>query len=150
MDTMDLKPGPRVCGCVFKAGWLSRSLEGVARERFLVIEHDKVGLDEQASLLRWLRERVRLRLRAVVFTGGKSLHGWFDAPVAHERARLRVMLCGVTEQTIVEGRGKNVTRGGLGFDPACFNPVQPWKLPGWPHPTTKVPASLVWMEGRAR
>ena len=53
MDCVDLMElGPRICGCVFKPGVASRSLETVARERFFVIEHDKVGLDAQASLLR--------------------------------------------------------------------------------------------------
>lgn len=150
MGRMDeVSPGPRICGCVFKPGLVSRSLESVARERFLVIEHDKLNLDAQASLLRWLWQRARLNLRAVVFTGGKSLHGWYDAPLPHERARLRVMLCGITEQIVVDGRGKNVTRGGLGFDSATFNPVQPWKLPGWPHPKTGVPAQLLWMGGKS-
>lgn len=90
-----------------------------------------------------LRKDDRLRLSLPMSEGAKSLHGWFEAPVPHERARLRVMLCGVQEQLVVDGRGENITRGGLGFYAACFNPVQSWKLPGWPHPKTGVPTSLL-------
>ena len=139
--------GPRICGCSFKPHTVSRSLEAVARPRFLVVEHDKVPPDEQGALLRWLRERGGLRLRAVVFTGGKSLHGWFDSPLPHEMSRLRTMLCGVQEETVVDGRALRRWRGGMGFDAAISNPVQPWKVPGWPHPKKGKPVTeqmLAW------
>jgi len=42
-----------------------------------VIEFDFGTLDEQACLHRKLRSR-GARLRMVVFSGGKSLHGWYD------------------------------------------------------------------------
>jgi len=47
----------------------------------------------RGALLRWLREKAGLRMRAIVFTGGKSLHGWFDFPrELRDLARLRLML----------------------------------------------------------
>lgn len=149
--SIDVMPGPRVCACVFKPvdaqgrPATARSLEQVARARFLVVEHDHLTLDEQGAHLRWLREACKLRLRAVVFTGGKSLHGWFDAPNAIKVSKLRTMLCGVQRDEIVDSRPVKVTEGGMGFDQAIFNPVQPWKLPGWPHPKTGKPVELVWV-----
>lgn len=142
-------PGSRICASVFKQGNVfTRSLETVGRPRFLVAEHDTLSLDAQGAMLRWLREKVGLRLRAVVSTGGKSLHGWFDYPLPHDVARLKLMLCGVQEEVVVDGRGLRVWRGGLGFDAAMFNLVQPWKVPGWPHPKMgKEPCALMREQG---
>lgn len=143
-------PGPRVCAAHFKTDsegrqW-SRSLTEVAAPRFLVVEHDKVPLDAQGALLRWLREKVGLRLRAIVFTGGKSLHGWFDYPLAAHVPRLRVMLSGVQVERVTEGKATRQYEGGMGFDAAIWNHVQPWKVPGHPHPKTGNVASLLWIE----
>lgn len=146
-------PGPRVCGCSFRNGTrYTRSAEAVSAHRFLVIEHDKLSLDTQGAMLRWLREGCGLRLRAIVFTGGKSLHGWFDYPVQpREASRLRVMLCGLQEEeTGEDGRVQRVWRGGLGFDAASWNAVQPWKVPGWPHPKTNGMCELVWFNPYVR
>jgi hypothetical protein len=141
-------PGSRICGCAFNSGTQhSRSLEAVARQRFLVIEHDHLSLDEQGAMLRWLRDGAGLRLRAILFTGGKSLHGWFDFPADPREAwRLKLMLCGLQEEQLVEGRTQRRWRGGLGFDAASWNAVQPWKVPGWPHPKTQRMCELVWLE----
>jgi hypothetical protein len=45
---------------------------------FLVVEHDEVGRAEQIALLRAMTEGFKLRLLAVLDTGGKSWHGFFD------------------------------------------------------------------------
>lgn len=155
-DWDGVKPGPRICGCVFKLNadgvQYSRSLEAVLRPRFLVVEHDSVSLDAQGALIRWLRERVGLTLRAVVFTGGKSLHGWFEWPLPEMAGRLKITLCGVQRDVMgkdaVTGdpRVRKEWVGGMGFDPAIFNPVQPWKVPGWPHPKTNNMAQLLWRD----
>lgn len=138
--------GSRVCACSFKAGVLARGLESVAAQRFFVVEHDKLPLDGQCAIFRWLREHVGLDLRAVVFTGGKSLHGWFGMPESsRDLARLKLVLCGTQrEETQTDGRVLRVWRGGMGLDGAGFNAVQPWKVPGWLHGKTGKPAELVW------
>lgn len=138
-------PGPRICAAPFKPGTrYTRSQEASAHPRFLVVEHDRMGIDAQGALLRWLHEKVGLKLRAIVFTGNKSLHGWFEYPDDQKvAARLRIMLCGV----MVEENGRRTWRGGLGFDPAIWNPVQPWRLPGWEHDKSKCNAELWWFGG---
>lgn len=53
-----------------------RALANVGRRVNLVIEFDQGSLDDQARKLRFLDVALR-RLVLVVFSGNKSLHGWF-------------------------------------------------------------------------
>src|SRR5207248_4805098 len=52
------------------------TLENTGPRRFLVIEFDKGTLDHQAALLSHL-SKIAPSLALVVFSGSKSLHGWF-------------------------------------------------------------------------
>ena len=60
--TFDGKPSPR-------------SLGNVGPRRFLVIEQDQGSIDEQSAVLIHLARKAPLAL--AVFSGGKSIHGWF-------------------------------------------------------------------------
>jgi hypothetical protein len=126
-------PGPRICPSAMREGCVSRSDASAKVRRFLVIEHDKIDLPKQAALLRWLHESATLKLRAVVFTGGKSLHGWFDAPAAAAFDDLKTMLCGVPP---TDPKDKRQRIYGMGFDVQCFIPSQPFRIPGWPNEKT--------------
>jgi hypothetical protein len=55
--------------------------DAVGPRHFLVIEFDdeELGHDRQATLIRFLRDVAGGRLRMLVDSGGKSLHGWFQA-----------------------------------------------------------------------
>jgi hypothetical protein len=55
----------------------SHTKEKTGPRRFLVIEQDKGALDEQAAVLLHLAGKAPLVL--VVFSGSKSIHGWFFA-----------------------------------------------------------------------
>jgi hypothetical protein len=105
-------PGTFICPSVFVPGTFSRRASTVVAPKFLVVESDTLTADEVGAVFRWLDAAVRLRLRAVVDTGGKSLHGWFDYPNQQVLAQLRKWL------------------PRLGCDPALFNPAQPCRLPG--------------------
>lgn len=71
-------------GCAWKIDAKGRRKEENRLEKaFTVIEHDgpkdaRTPLEHQVALLRWLRDGCGLRLLAVLFTGGKGIHGWFD------------------------------------------------------------------------
>jgi hypothetical protein len=54
-----------------------RCLDNTGPRRFVVTEFDQGSLDEQAALLLYLATILPLIL--VVFSGSKSLHGWFPA-----------------------------------------------------------------------
>jgi len=55
--------------------------DSTGKRKFIVVESDDKSMtfDEKASVLRYLRDKVDAHLRMVVHTGGKSLHGWFEA-----------------------------------------------------------------------
>jgi hypothetical protein len=63
----------------------NRCLDNTGARRFLVVEFDTGQIDEHAALLLHLAERAA-PLALVVFSGAKSLHGWFFcAGVAEEK-----------------------------------------------------------------
>lgn len=113
------QPGAYIGPNRFKPGSFRRSNENVANSDFLVVESDELGRDEIGAVFRWMEQAFAdVRLRAVVDTGGKSLHGWFDYPSANTAAALTVSL------------------PRLGCDPAMFRPAQPSRLPGVIRPET--------------
>lgn len=126
-------PGPLVCPATFAAGAFSRCEASIATRDYVVLEGDAVlpeiaakgargeALSESekfsnqtacAAVINWLRCNTALELRAVVDSGSKSLHGWFDCPDASELETLKRLI------------------PALGFDPATLRPAQPVRLPG--------------------
>lgn len=103
-------PGPFTCPSIFKPGAYSRSKENILATPFLVVESDTLTKSEICAVFIWLRQF--LRLRAIVDTGGRSLHGWFNYPAPPVMAELKIIL------------------PVLGCDPAMFKPSQPCRLPG--------------------
>ena len=105
-------PGPLTTGWTFAEGSVSRCKERAMSRRYLVLESDKLDEASTVSVFWWLKEKMQLRLRAVVHSGNRSLHGWFDLP-QHQLAAL--------ESALPEA----------GFDSKLFTPSQPCRLPGW-------------------
>lgn len=95
---------------IFKRGSFSRSNENVVQRRFLVIESDHLNKAEMCAIITWCRQF--MRLRAIVDTAGKSLHGWFDWPGKDAEKQLKAIL------------------PKLKCDPALFRNSQPCRLPG--------------------
>lgn len=77
--------GPLVSASVFRFGCHARTRENVVHTPFLVVESDTLARDEITAVFRFLRERMQLPLRAIIDTGGRSLHGWFDNPPPSKR-----------------------------------------------------------------
>ncbi len=109
---LDRVIGNFTCPATFKNDSFSRSNENVLHRRFLVVESDVLTKDQVGSVFRWLKDEVGLRLRAVVDTGGKSLHGWFEMPKKAAFDELQLILAQ------------------LGCDPGLFRPSQPCRMPG--------------------
>lgn len=105
-------PGSFTCPSTFAHGSFSRSGERVASRPFLVVESDVLDRDTVGAVFRFLAERYDMRLRAVVDTAGKSLHGWFDMPPGHIREEMKIVL------------------PLLKCDPKMLNASQPCRLPG--------------------
>jgi len=82
--------GPQISVCVFKPyrtergerfslkDMGSRSKQWVLRKDYLVAESDVLSREQFGHVLHWIKHRSVLR--ALVDTGGKSLHGWFELP----------------------------------------------------------------------
>ncbi|HEY3900837.1 MAG TPA: hypothetical protein VGM54_19660 [Chthoniobacter sp.] len=88
------------------------ALSNTGPRRFLVVEQDQGTLDDQASVLLHLAKAAPLAL--AVYSGGKSIHGWFMAAGQGEDRLRRFMCSAVT----------------LGADPATWTRSQFVRMPG--------------------
>ena len=108
----------------YQYGTYSRANVNIKSTPFLIVEGDQVlgvPVTEEdkmknklacAAIFRWMSESLKLNLRAVVDSGNKSLHGWFDMPNPDTFAELKVVL------------------PAMGCDRAMFKPAQPARIPG--------------------
>ena len=104
--------GNFTCPATFKNDSYSRSNDNVLVRRFLVVESDILTKDQVGAIFCWLKDEVGLKLRAVVDTAGKSLHGWFEFPKKPVFEELQIIL------------------PQLGCDPGLFRASQPCRIPG--------------------
>ncbi|MBS0661235.1 MAG: hypothetical protein JSR82_23710 [Verrucomicrobia bacterium] len=128
------RPAGRVAAGVFHPDSFSRCRASVARSPFVVIEGDTYDRDPErnkaacAALFAWLRS-IGLRQRAVIDTGGKSLHGWFDRPADDLLSALRT-----------RADALRIDAGLL--DRCAWSPL---RLPGCTHSRTGKPARLLFL-----
>ena len=71
-------PNQFTTGATFKGGSFNRSKENIVCARYFIIESDTKSKDEFCAVIKFMA--TRLWLRAIVDTGGKSLHAWFEPP----------------------------------------------------------------------
>lgn len=117
-------PGPQICPAEFKD--TSRRAKGyVSRRDFLVIESDDLPLEVFGNVALFVTEKLNLNLRAVVYTGGKSIHCWFDYNwLLFLRTRYR-RKCDDAEHF------ENLAvLTGLGCDPKMFGMASTTRMPG--------------------
>ena len=88
------------------------TLSNTGPRRFLIVEQDGGGADEQAAVLLHLARRAPLAL--AVHSGGKSIHGWFFCEGQSEERLRKFMRYAVT----------------LGADPATWTRSQFVRMPG--------------------
>jgi hypothetical protein len=122
-------PGPLICPANFKEGSFQRSEEQVVQNHFIIVESDKLTKPEISSVFLWLSSH--WHLFAIVDTGNKSLHGWFEKPEF------------LTEEIMAVDR---TVLAGLGCDPAMFRPAQPCRLPSWIREETKRRQHLLYLD----
>lgn len=134
---------PRLSCGTYREGSFSRSQSNLVREPFLIIESDdligrkpETDADREenrrsnAALMSFLRAEFDLELRALIDTGGKSLHGWFTHPGDQVKAALAKLL------------------DGLAIDSAVFHRAScaPLRAPGCVHQDTGNRASLYYLK----
>jgi hypothetical protein len=93
----------------------------------MVVESDLLTPDEVGAVFRHLREWHDLKLHAIVSTGGKSLHGFFEWPGDGVAADWAAWLKGAK------------------CDPSTLRPSQPVRLPGCIRGNTKRPQELLYL-----
>lgn len=135
---------PRMASGTFKQGVHSRSDSNLISSPFIVIESDDLighkptdDLEREenkmlcAALILLCRDRFKLTLRAVIDTGGKSLHGWFDRPSPEALEALLSIAGGLAIDAAVVARAAN-----------------PLRLPGCLHKSTARPACLLYLNSK--
>lgn len=98
-------------GLTYEGKPSAHSLSNVHHHRHLVVEFDSGGISEHLSVLDWLSNLAPLQL--IVFSGSKSMHGWFYIEAMTEDAR--------------EAFFTQAVRAGA--DPTLWSPVQFTRLP---------------------
>jgi hypothetical protein len=134
--------GPFTTPAIWMPGTFSRKAEFILEAPYTVLDFDelfgrKPTTPEEISELfhaslavtRWLRERFGWQLRAIIQTGGKSLHVWFETPSLDALESLRDLTptFGIDHRLI-----------------GC--PGQACRLPGHPHQKTKNMSRLLWLK----
>ena len=137
----DPKLPPRIAAGTFREGSCSRSLSCLKSSPYIVIEGDELighkpttqeecELNKEycAALIGYARCCLGLVLRAVIDTGNKSLHGWFDRP---SEAALEPLMS---------------MADGLRIDKAVLENCQamPLRMPNCPHTETWKIAQLTY------
>lgn len=120
-------PGEFISQSTYTIDALSRCDENVIDRKYLVIESDFLTKNETCAVFRYLEEG-GLTLRAIVDTGGKSLHGWFDWPGSVSVSEWKAIAVG------------------LRCDPATFRYSIPVRLPGIIRKNTKRPQHLMYLK----
>lgn len=133
--------GPMTTPATWKPETVSRSQGAIASAPFVVLDFDgqegrkpatapelERHLSESLALVRWLKDRLRWRLAAILSTGGKSIHAWFEdpGPACLESLRPTFAPFGID--------------GGL-----IGHPEHPCRLPGQIHSATGKRSRVLWL-----
>jgi hypothetical protein len=113
-----------VSHCTFKPDSKSRCNDNVAERKYLVVESDELKSHEVMAVFGALQQHHGLTLRALVSTGGKSIHAWLPWPEGDAGDWAAVLK-------------------GYKCDPATLRPSQPVRLPGIIRPDTGRPQELL-------
>lgn len=125
--------GPFICPNPLIHGSKNRTTANLAAKRYFIVECDTadpdphINKDRCGAVFKYiLAVHTEMRLRAVVDSGNKSLHGWFDYPGDAVYDELRMTL------------------PALGADPATMRLSQPVRAPGWQRDTDRY-QRLIWL-----
>jgi hypothetical protein len=116
-----------ICANPLKKGVCNRTNNNVAAYKYLVLESDGLNFTETRAMFEAAEDLFMLRLKAIVFSGNKSLHGWFDHPGMEWLESNKSLLVA------------------MGFDGATMRPTQPVRLAGAIRENGKV-QSLLWLK----
>jgi hypothetical protein len=143
-------PGPFICinplsgkEGMTKAGNPSFKCDSTVNAfRYCLVEFDNKTKEEQVHF--W--STVNLPVKALIDTGGKSIHAWLDV------SRLAAVNNLDQWAVNIKHRLYDLILRHFGVDGACSNPSRLSRLPGFIRPETKKYQSLMWLshEGKGR
>jgi hypothetical protein len=136
--------GPLTAPATWRSSTFSRKRENIAEAPFIVLDFDKIPTTgqepetpeerkrlvcESLAITRWLREECGWSLGAILWTGSKSLHIWFEMPPEDHIAALKESLAT------------------LGIDRSLIGmPEHPARLPGVIHGKTGKRSQTLWLQ----
>lgn len=131
------KPAPKKDG----TGDSYRGDAAVAAYPHCLVEFDNITIDDQIRF--W--SGARLPVKALVHTGGKSIHAWLDTskagvPVADQEGWNRQIKTELYEQVLIP----------IGVDRACCNPSRLSRMPGWFRAEKSRYQRLLWLSPEGR
>jgi len=115
---VDKPPAPFTCSALFKPASVSRCNSNVLLRPYLVLESDTLTKGQMGAVLKWFKKCAYWPLRAIIDTGNKSLHGWYDMPPQEWLPDLQITLAAMQ------------------MDASMLKPSQPVRLPGYPRGDT--------------
>jgi hypothetical protein len=137
---------PRIAAGIFHPGSFSRSKENLESSSLFIIESDDLIGKKPTNagernenkalsyaLAGYCQAKLGLHLRAVIDTGNKSLHLWFDRPPPKAFAAVRTLAPGLRIDT--------------GLLDSCA--TAPLRMPGCIHEKTQLPATLLYLNHTA-
>ena len=101
-----------MCANPLTPGCYDRTQENVLNLKYLVLESDTLSMLDSRAMFEAVEALFALQVQTIVFSGGKSLHGWFKHPGLEWFSNNKSML------------------EALGFDPATMRSAQPVRLGG--------------------
>ena len=119
-------PGPRITPSTYNPDVYSRCASNVLNHKFIVIESDTRPHREQWTIINFIRTFTPLR--AVIDSGNKSLHAWFDSPNEDYLDKIKRAI------------------PNLGADPAGLRPTQPFRMPGIPRENSNTYTNLLYLD----
>lgn len=133
--------GPMVTPSTWRPETVSRKRENIIDAPFVILDFDgQPGwkprdqadldrhLDESLAITRWLKEDRRWNLAAIVHTGNKSIHAWFDHP----------------GDVLVKSLRQSLET--LGIDKSLIgHPEHPARLPGQAHGKSGIISRVLWL-----
>lgn len=127
-DWLESEPAGRLVSLsTFKAGSISRGNDSIDQHRFIVLESDSLPISKQPAAINFCREFTKLK--AIIHSGNKSLHAWFERPADDVLDQLKVIL------------------PALGIDLAGLDrPAQPYRMPGFARETGGGFTGLLWLD----
>lgn len=121
--------GPMTTPSIWKPGISNRTAQNIELGLYEVLDFDCLPAESALAITNWIWKVMHWNLRAIIHTGNKSIHAWFDRPSPEAIQSLR-------DHAEV-----------LGIDKSLIgHPEHPCRLPGMAHAKTGKLSRVLWLQ----